>query len=154
MEQPDVPARTLPELIAHVRHQPRGELTYSSGGVGNANHLAGALFPGAAGVQMEHVPYRGTAPALLDVAAEQVTMNFSSLPPALALVRDGKLRAITVTGGKRIDAIPDVPTPTGAGLPGTVITGRHGVFALAGMPATRMDARRGPQAGRLRRRAP
>ncbi|WP_431270008.1 Bug family tripartite tricarboxylate transporter substrate binding protein [Dankookia sp. P2] len=137
---PDVPAKTLAELIAYVKSRPKGELTYSSGGVGNANHLAGVLFSEAAGVQMEHVPYRGTAPALLDVVAGRVTMNFSSPPPALALVREGKLRAIAVTGEARIPALPEVPTLTEAGLPGAVITGWHGVFAPAGVPAAQMDA--------------
>ncbi|MDO9707338.1 Bug family tripartite tricarboxylate transporter substrate binding protein [Paracraurococcus lichenis] len=137
---PDVPARTLPELIAWIKAKPKGELTYSSGGVGNANHLAGVLFSEAAGVEMEHVPYRGTAPALLDVVAGRVTMNFSSPPPALALVREGKLRAIAVTGERRIAAIPEVPTLAEAGLPGTTITGWHGVFAPAGVPAEQMDA--------------
>ncbi|MFC7689179.1 Bug family tripartite tricarboxylate transporter substrate binding protein [Paeniroseomonas aquatica] len=136
---PDVPAKTLPELLSHIRGQPRGELTYSSGGVGNANHLAGVLFSEAAGVRMEHVPYRGTAPALLDVVAGRVTMNFSSPPPALALVREGKLRAIAVTGEKRIAALPEVPTLAEAGLPGAVIIGWHGVFAPAGVPAQTMD---------------
>ena len=75
---------------------------------------------------MEHVPYRGTAPALLDVVAGRVTMNFSSPPPALALVREGKLRAIAVTGETRIPALPEVPTLAEAGLPGAVITGWHG----------------------------
>lgn len=137
---PDVPARTLPELIAFIKAQPPGTVTYSSGGVGNANHLAGVLFAEAAAVEMEHVPYRGTAPALVDVVARRVTMNFSSPPPALALVREGKLRAIAVTGEHRIAAIPDVPTLTEAGLPGTVITGWHGVFAPAATAAAQMDA--------------
>ena len=132
---PDVPARTLPELLAFIRGRPRGELTYSSGGVGNANHLAGVLFSEAAGIAMEHIPYRGTAPALLDVVAGRVTMNFSSPPPALALVREGKLRAIAVTGDHRIAPLPEVPTLAEAGLAGAVITGWHGVFAPAGLPA-------------------
>ena len=136
---PDVPARTLPELLAFIRSRPKGDLTYSSGGVGNANHLAGVLFSEAARVEMEHVPYRGTAPALLDVVAGRVTMNFSSPPPALMLVREGKLRAIAVTGEKRISALPDVPTLTEAGLPGAVITGWHGVFAPSGIAPDRMD---------------
>ncbi|MBL6456184.1 tripartite tricarboxylate transporter substrate binding protein [Belnapia sp. T6] len=136
---PDVPAKTLPELLAYIRSRPKGDLTYSSGGVGNANHLAGVLFSEAAKVEMEHVPYRGTAPALLDVVAGRVTMNFSSPPPALTLVREGKLRAIAVTGDHRIAALPDVPTLTEAGLPGAVITGWHGLFAPAGVPAELMD---------------
>jgi tripartite-type tricarboxylate transporter receptor subunit TctC len=136
---PDVPARTLPELIAYIKSRPPGDLTYSSGGVGNANHLAGLLFSEAAGVRMEHVPYRGTAPALLDVVAGRVTMNFSSPPPAIPLVREGKLRAIAVTGETRIAALPEVPTLSEAGLPGAVITGWHGVFAPAGLPAEQLD---------------
>jgi tripartite-type tricarboxylate transporter receptor subunit TctC len=136
---PDVPARTLPELIAYIKSRPPGDLTYSSGGVGNANHLAGLLFSEAAGVRMEHVPYRGTAPALLDVVAGRVTMNFSSPPPAIPLVREGKLRAIAVTGERRIATLPDVPTLSEAGLPGAVITGWHGVFAPAGVPAEQLD---------------
>ena len=135
---PDVPAKTLPELLTYVRGRPKGDLTYSSGGIGNANHLAGVLFSEAAKVEMEHVPYRGTAPALLDVVAGRVTMNFSSPPPALALVREGKLRAIAVTGERRIAALPDVPTLTEAGLPNAVITGWHGVFAPAATPAELM----------------
>ena len=154
---PDVPARTLPELIAYIRARPKGELTYSSGGVGNANHLAGVLFSEAARVEMEHVPYRGTAPALLDVVAGRVTMNFSSPPPAIPLVREGKLRAIAVTGEKRIAALPEVPTLTEAGLAGAVITGWHGVFAPAGVPAETMDrleqaARRAADTARFRDR--
>lgn len=136
---PEVPARNLAELLAYIRGQTRGDLTYSSGGVGNANHLAGVLFSEAAGVAMEHVPYRGTAPALLDVVAGRVTMNFSSPPPAMALLREGKLRAIAVTGERRIAALPEVPTLTEAGLPGAVITGWHGLFAPAGVPPEVMD---------------
>jgi tripartite-type tricarboxylate transporter receptor subunit TctC len=136
---PDVPSGSLRELIAHVRSRPAGDLTYSSGGVGNANHLAGALFSEAAGLRMEHVPYRGTAPALMDVVAGRVTMNFSSPPPAIPLVRDGKLRAVAVTGERRIAALPEVPTLAEAGLPGVTITGWHGVFAPSGVPAEAMD---------------
>jgi tripartite-type tricarboxylate transporter receptor subunit TctC len=136
---PDVPARNLAELIAYARTRPRGELTYSSGGVGNANHLAGVLFSEATGLSMEHVPYRGTAPALMDVVAGRVTMNFSSPPPAIPLVREGRLRALAVTGDRRIAALPEVPTLAEAGLPGVVIKGWHGVFAPAGVPAEQMD---------------
>ncbi|MBV1799561.1 tripartite tricarboxylate transporter substrate binding protein [Siccirubricoccus sp. G192] len=136
---PDVPAQNLAELIAYARTRPRGELTYSSGGVGNANHLAGVLFSEATGLSMEHVPYRGTAPALMDVVAGRVTMNFSSPPPAIPLVREGRLRALAVTGDSRIAALPEVPTLAEAGLPGVVIKGWHGVFAPAGVPAEQMD---------------
>lgn len=154
---PEVPARTLPELIAHVRSRPRGEVTYSSGGVGNANHLAGVLFAEAANLSMEHIPYRGTAPALLDVVAGRVAMNFSSPPPAIPQIKEGKLRAIAVTGAKRIAALPEVPTLAEAGLPGVAITGWHGVFAPAGLPADLQErlasaSRRAADAPRFRER--
>jgi tripartite-type tricarboxylate transporter receptor subunit TctC len=136
---PAVPANTLQELIAYARSRPAGDLTYSSGGVGNANHLAGLLFSEATGLQMEHVPYRGTAPALMDVVAGRVTMNFSSPPPAITLVRERQLRPIAVTGPHRIAALPDVPTLAEAGLPGVTITGWHGVFAPAGTPPDMLD---------------
>jgi tripartite-type tricarboxylate transporter receptor subunit TctC len=136
---PRLPIRTLQELIAYARSRPRGELTYSSGGVGNANHLAGILFSDAVGIEMEHVPYRGTGPALLDVVAGRITMNFSSPPPSIPLAREGRLRAIAVTGERRMPAIPDVPTLEQAGLPGVTITGWHGIFAPSGTPREMMD---------------
>lgn len=136
---PRLPIRTLQELIAFARSRPRGELTYSSGGVGNANHLAGILFSDAVGIEMEHVPYRGTGPALLDVVAGRITMNFSSPPPAIPLAREGRLRAIAVTGERRMPAIPDVPTLQEAGLPGVSITGWHGIFAPSATPRDVMD---------------
>lgn len=136
---PRVPARTLQELIAWARAQPRGSVTYSSGGVGNANHLAGVLFADATRLEMEHVPYRGTAPALLDVVGGRIHMNFSSPPPAIPLAREGRLRAIAVTGDRRMATIPDVPTLAEAGLPGVSITGWHGIFAPAGTPPELLD---------------
>ncbi|NGM23283.1 tripartite tricarboxylate transporter substrate binding protein [Roseomonas stagni] len=136
---PRIPVNTLQELIAYARSKPKGELTYSSGGVGNANHLAGVLFSDAVKIEMEHVPYRGTGPALLDVVAGRITMNFSSPPPAIQLAREGRLRAIAVTGDNRIGTLPDIPTLAQAGLPGVSITGWHGIFAPAGVPADQMD---------------
>lgn len=136
---PRIPVHSLQELIAYARSKPKGELTYSSGGVGNANHLAGVLFSDAVKIEMEHVPYRGTGPALLDVVAGRITMNFSSPPPAIQLAREGRLRAIAVTGDNRIGTLPDIPTLAQAGLPGVSITGWHGIFAPAGVPAEQMD---------------
>lgn len=136
---PRLPVTNLQELIAYARKQKPGDLTYSSGGVGNANHLAGVLFADAAKLEMEHVPYRGTGPALLDVVAGRITMNFSSPPPAIQLAREGRVRAIAVTGERRMGAIPDVPTLAQAGLPGVTITGWHGIFAPAGTPKDLLD---------------
>ncbi|MCK8784673.1 tripartite tricarboxylate transporter substrate binding protein [Roseomonas sp. NAR14] len=135
---PGLGVSSVRELIALARRKP-GELTYSSGGVGNNNHLAGLLFAEAAGVQMDHVPYRGTAPALVDVVAHQVSMNFSSPPPAIPLIQEGKLRALAVTGPRRMAALPDVPTLAEAGLPGVTITGWHSLLAPAGTPTAILD---------------
>jgi len=130
---PRVPANTLQELIAHGKAS-RTPLTYSSAGVGSNNHLAGLLFSEATGIEMEHISYRGTAPALQDVVAGRVTMNFSSPSPAVPLVRDGRLRALAATGSHRLPSVPEVPTLGEAGLPGIVILGWHGIFAPAGTP--------------------
>ncbi|MBB5695218.1 Bug family tripartite tricarboxylate transporter substrate binding protein [Muricoccus pecuniae] len=135
---PKVPAKDLQELIAAGK-KPRAGFTFSSGGVGSNNHLAGILFAEAAGVEMEHISYRGTAPALQDVVAGRVTMNFSSPPPAVPLVRDGRLRALAVTGDHRLPSLPEVPTLSEAGLPGIVILGWHGIFAPAGTPEAEMS---------------
>jgi tripartite-type tricarboxylate transporter receptor subunit TctC len=95
--------------------------------------MAGVLFAEAAGIAMEHVPYRGTAPALMDVVARNITLNVSSPPPAVQLVREGRLRALAVTGPGRMAALPDIPALVEA-LPGLVIQGWHGLFAPPGTP--------------------
>lgn len=136
---PRLNVSTVGELIALAKTRPPGELTFSSSGVGGNNHLAGVLFVEAAGIRMDHVPYRGTAPALMDVVAGHVGMNFSSLPPALSLVRTGRLKALAVTGERRLASLPEVPTLAEAGLPGVVITGWHGVFAPAATPDAALD---------------
>src|SRR5260370_40233541 len=98
---PKVAAKTVPELVALAKKDPE-KLTFSSSGVGGNNHLAGALFAEAAGIKLTHVPYKGTGPALADVISGQITMNFSSLPPAVSQIKAGNLRALAVTGDKRI----------------------------------------------------
>ncbi|TPG53517.1 tripartite tricarboxylate transporter substrate binding protein [Roseomonas nepalensis] len=135
---PRLPAKSLQELIAAGK-RPNAGFTYSSAGVGSNNHLAGLLFSEAAGVPMEHISYRGTAPALQDVVAGRVTMNFSSPSPAIPLARDGRLRPIAVTGERRLASMPDTPTLAEAGLPGIVILGWHGIFAPAGTPEPELD---------------
>lgn len=136
---PDLGVSTLSDLVALAKSRPPGTLTFSSGGVGSNNHLAGVLFAEAAGIRMDHVSYRGTAPALLDVVAHRVSMNFSSPPPAVPLVREGRLKALAVTGERRLSSLPEVPTLAEAGMPGIVITGWHGIFAPAETPAAVLD---------------
>src|SRR3981189_977472 len=106
---PKVAAKTAAELVALAKKEPE-KLTYSSSGVGGNNHLAGALFAETSGIQLTHVPYKGTGPALADVISGQITMNFSSLPPAVSQIKAGSLKALAVTGDKRVKSLPDVPT--------------------------------------------
>jgi tripartite-type tricarboxylate transporter receptor subunit TctC len=134
---PKVAANTAAELVALAKKEPE-KLTYSSSGVGGNNHLAGALFADAAGIKITHVPYKGTGPALADVISGQITMNFSSLPPAVGQVKAGNLRALAVTGEKRIKSLPDVPTLKEQGID-VVVNGWHGIFAPARTPDALLD---------------
>ena len=134
---PKVPANTAAELVALAKKDP-DKLTYSSSGVGGNNHLAGALFADAAGIKITHVPYKGTGPALADVISGVITMNFSSLPPAVGQVKAGNLRALAVTGEKRLKSLPDVPTLKEAGID-VVVNGWHGLFAPAKTPDAVLD---------------
>jgi tripartite-type tricarboxylate transporter receptor subunit TctC len=134
---PKVEAKTAAELVALAKKDPE-KLTYSSSGVGGNNHLAGALFAEAAGIKLTHVPYKGTGPALADVISGQITMNFSSLPPAVGQIRAGNLRALAVTGEKRVKSLPDVPTLKEQGID-VVVNGWHGLFAPGKTAADMLD---------------
>lgn len=129
---------TLEKFIAAAKAKP-GELTFSHSGVGGNNHLAGTLFARAAGIEIEHVSYRGTAPALMEVVAGNVAMNVSSPPPAVPLVREGRVRAIAVTGANRSPAFAEVPTLAELGYSQATVTGWHGVFFPAGSPAEAVE---------------
>jgi tripartite-type tricarboxylate transporter receptor subunit TctC len=132
-----VPANNAAELVALAKKDP-DKLTYSSSGVGGNNHLAGALFAEAAGIKMTHVPYKGTGPAVADVISGQITMNFSSLPPAVSQIKGGNLKALAVTGDKRVSSLPDVPTLKEQGID-VVVTSWQGLFAPAKTPADVLD---------------
>ncbi|MBI2740158.1 MAG: tripartite tricarboxylate transporter substrate binding protein [Rhodospirillales bacterium] len=134
---PKVPANTAAELVALAKKEP-DKLTFSSSGVGGNNHLAGALFAEAAGIKITHVPYKGTGPALADVISGVITMNFSSLPPAVGQVKAGNLRALAVTGDRRIKSLPDVPTLKEQGID-VVVNGWHGLFGPAKTPDAILD---------------
>jgi tripartite-type tricarboxylate transporter receptor subunit TctC len=133
---PRVPANTTAELIALAKAQP-GRLTFSSSGTGNLQHLNGELFNRLAGIETIHVPYRGTAPALADVAGGQVTMTFGSLAAALPLIRGDAVRALAVTSRSRMAALPNVPALAET-LPEYELVNWFGLFAPAGTPADRM----------------
>jgi tripartite-type tricarboxylate transporter receptor subunit TctC len=124
---PSVPATSVGELIALAKAKP-GTLSFGSAGGGGNSHLAGELLKQLAKIDIVHVPYRGTGPAATALLAGEVQMMFSTLPPVLAQVRAGKVRAIAVTGAKRTAAAPEVPTIAESGLPGYEATGWWGIL--------------------------
>jgi tripartite-type tricarboxylate transporter receptor subunit TctC len=128
---PAFPARTPQEFIAHARARPG--VMYGSGGVGTSAHLAGELLKVMAGINVEHVPYKGAAPAMADLLGQQIPAVFDGLPAVLAQVRAGKLRLIAVTSPGRSPAVPDVPTFDEAGVPGYQATSWFGISAPAGL---------------------
>jgi tripartite-type tricarboxylate transporter receptor subunit TctC len=132
---PSLPARTLPELIALIRANP-GQYSYASNSVGGSSHLGMELFKlRTGGLDITHVPYRGSAPAMADLLAGRVQMTIDNLNFQLPSIQEGKLRAIAVTTLERVPELPDVPTASEAGLPGFVAGPWFGVLAPAGTPA-------------------
>jgi tripartite-type tricarboxylate transporter receptor subunit TctC len=117
--RPDFPAKTAQELIAYAKANPN-KLNYASQGIGTTSHLTAALFEKVAKVQLVHVPYKGTAPALNDIIASHVDLMFTEIATSLPLYRAGKARILAVAGERRIPAIPDVPTLAEVGVPGCV----------------------------------
>ena len=135
---PAVPAKSIPELIAHIKKLD-GKFNYASAGTGSGIHLATELFASMAGAKMTHIPYKGTGPALTDLIGGHVQMYFSSLPSAIGVAQDGKVRALAVTGLTRSDVFPSVPTVAEAGLPGYEAALRYGIVAPAGTPRPIVD---------------
>jgi tripartite-type tricarboxylate transporter receptor subunit TctC len=130
---PSLPVKSVRELIALARAKP-GQLLYASAGNGNATHLAAALFSSLTHVDMVHVPYKGSGPALTDLIGGQVQLMFSNLTASLPYVKSGRLRALAVTGEKRSPAAPELPTVMEAGVPGYVVISWFGVMAPTGTP--------------------
>lgn len=130
---PALPANTIQQLIALAKANP-GKYTYSSGGQGSALHLAGELFNMRAGVNIRHIPYKGTAPAIADLLAGQVDMTIADAS-VLQHVKSGRLRALGQTTPTRAPSSPDIPTIAEGGVPGYSATNWYGFFAPAGTPA-------------------
>jgi len=134
---PSVPANNVKELIAYAKANP-GKLSYASSGNGASSHLAGVLFNASAGVDLQHIPYKGTGPALNDLLGGQVSMSFTDVLTALPYVKAGKLRALGVTTTERSQALPDVPTVAEQGVPGYDVSVFFGIVAPAGTPPERI----------------
>ena len=135
---PSLPAKSVAEFIALAKSKPGG-LNYASAGQGSSLHLTGEIFKATTGVDIVHVAYKGTAPALTELIAGQVQASFSTMPPALPHVKTGKLRALAVTTSKRALAAPDVPTVAEAGVPGFDVSNWQGIVAPARTPAAIVD---------------
>ena len=134
----DLPAKTVPELIALAKSKP-GVLTYGSVGNGSQPHLAGELFQQMTGTKLTHVPYRGAAPATVDMLAGQIDLGILNMPPLLEHIKSGGLRALAVASTKRAAQLPDVPSLDELGLKGFNVVTWYGIAAPAGTPQPIVD---------------
>jgi len=135
---PDVPANSVEELIVLAKSKP-GDLNFGSGGIGAITHLSGELFKQSTGVEMVHIPYAGSAPAITDLLGGQIEMMFENLPGAMGHIQAGRLRPLAVTSPERAVALPDVPTVAEAGVPGYEAVSWFGILAPAGTPEEIID---------------
>jgi len=134
---PSSPPRTLQQFVEWTRKR-SGELNYGSAGLGSGGHLAGELYKQMAGIKAEHIPYKGSGPALMDLIGGRYDYNFAGLQAAQTQVRSGKLRALAVTTPQRVPALPDIPAVAEA-LPGYEVVGWYGVIGPAGMPSALVE---------------
>jgi tripartite-type tricarboxylate transporter receptor subunit TctC len=130
---PDVPAKTLQELIALTKAKP-GTLNYASAGAGSSPHMSMELLKHMAGIDLQHIPFKGTGPAMTEVLSGRIAALFSNLLTAKPLIEAGKLRALAISGPKRVAALPEVPTVAEAGVPGYSALQWYGVLAPTGTP--------------------
>jgi tripartite-type tricarboxylate transporter receptor subunit TctC len=128
---PSVPANSIADLIALAKKEP-GKLNYASAGTGSGIHLGAELFAHMADIKLTHIPYKGSAPALTDLIGGHVAIYFSSMPPAIGNVKEGKVRPLAVTGATRSKIFPELPTVAEAGLPGYEAVLHYGIAAPAG----------------------
>lgn len=131
---PQIPARTLPEFVAWAKARP-GQLSYGSSGNATAAHLAAALFVNRAGLDIQHVPYRGGTPALQDLMGGSIAFVFGTVSSSLQLAREGRVRALAVSTARRVAALPEVPTVAEQGFPGFELNEWNGLYTPAGLPA-------------------
>jgi tripartite-type tricarboxylate transporter receptor subunit TctC len=127
-----LPVNSVAQLISLAKANP-GQMTYGSSGIGSTQHLAGALFSQIAGVSMNHVPYKGSGQAIIDLLGGQITMNFDTLPPNLQQIRQGNLKALAISTPKRLSLLPNVPTFNEVGIVGFDVTNWYSVMGPKNM---------------------
>lgn len=130
----ELPVRSVTELVAYARQRPPGTLTYASPGQASSQHLALVMFSQVAGIQMRHVPYKGSAPGLMDLVGGQVDLMIDNVTAPLAFIRDGKIRALAVTSAQRAEMLPDVPTMAESSFKGFDVQAWGGIMAPAKLP--------------------
>ncbi|WP_447915252.1 Bug family tripartite tricarboxylate transporter substrate binding protein [Delftia acidovorans] len=129
----NLPANSVQELVALARKEP-GRINFASSGTGSTQHIAAEMFKDAAGIELTHVPYKGSAAALVDLVSGQVQMSFDTMPSVIGQIKAGKLRALGVTSARRNTQLPQVPTLAEAGLPGVEIGAWYGIYMPAATP--------------------
>lgn len=129
----ELPAKTVPELVALAKKEP-GKINYASSGAGSTQHIAAEMFRDAAGIDIVHVPYKGSGPALIDIVAGQVQMSFDTMPSVIGQIKAGKMRPLAVTTAKRNPQLPNVPTMAESGLPSVEVTAWYGIYMPAATP--------------------
>lgn len=147
---PVVPAKSVKELIVLAKAKP-GQLVFGSGGTGAITHLAGEIFKQLAGVDLQHVPYKGSSQAMADLLGGHISVMFENLPGAVGQIRAGRLRALAVLAQTRSAAVPEVPTIAEAGLPGAEAVSWFGVFTTAGTPKAIVDRLNGAMVAVIRK---
>ena len=129
---PNIPANTVAELVSLAKSKP-GQFTYGSSGTGSTQHLAGALFGKISQIEINHIPYKGSGQAIIDLLAGQITMNFDTMPPVLEHIRAGKLRALAISTPKRLDLLSQVPTFSEVGIQGFDVPNWYAIIGPKGM---------------------
>jgi tripartite-type tricarboxylate transporter receptor subunit TctC len=146
---PSVPARSVRDLVGYAKSQP-GKLSYASGGVGGIQHLATELFKREAGIDLVHVPYKGSGPGTLALVSGQVQVFLTNVLALLPLTKSGKVTGLAVTGNQRVNAAPEIPTFAEAGFPSVDVSLWQGMFAPAGTPSAIIDKLSSTIAAKLR----
>ena len=129
----ELPAKTVPELVALAKKDP-GKINYASSGAGSTQHIAAEMFRDAAGIDIVHVPYKGSGPALIDIVAGQVQMSFDTMPSVIGQIKAGKMRPLAVTTARRNPQLPNVPTMAESGLPSVEVSAWYGIYMPAATP--------------------